>query len=147
MEMLLFSGIQAAGKSTFFKERWVDSHLRINLDMLRTRHRETLLVAACLQAKQPFVVENTNLTAADRVRYIAPAKAAGFRVVGYRFWITLEDAIDRNAARSGRRRIPEKALCAASRRWELPVWGEGFDTLFDVWSRDGRFDVHQVSHA
>ncbi len=31
MEMVLFSGIQAAGKSTFFKERFVDTHLRINL--------------------------------------------------------------------------------------------------------------------
>jgi hypothetical protein len=30
MEMVLFSGIQAAGKSTFFKERFVDTHLRIN---------------------------------------------------------------------------------------------------------------------
>ena len=28
--MVLFSGIQAAGKSTFFKERFVDTHLRIN---------------------------------------------------------------------------------------------------------------------
>ncbi len=61
MEAVVFTGIQAAGKSTFFKAHFVDTHIRINLDMLRTRHREKLLIAACLQAKQRFVVENTNL--------------------------------------------------------------------------------------
>ena len=53
MELVLFMGIQATGKSTFFRERFFDTHLRMNLDMLKTRHRESLLFAACLEAKQP----------------------------------------------------------------------------------------------
>ena len=60
MEALIFVGLQASGKSTFYKERFFTTHLRINLDMLRTRHRERLLIGACLEAKQPFVVDNTN---------------------------------------------------------------------------------------
>ena len=53
--------------------------------MLRTRYREELLLKACLDAKQPFVVDNTNPTSEERARYIEPAKQAGFRVFGYYF--------------------------------------------------------------
>ena len=56
MEAVIFVGIQASGKSTFYKERFFDTHVRLNLDMLRTRHREKLLLRACLEGKQPFVL-------------------------------------------------------------------------------------------
>ncbi len=46
MELLLFIGGQASGKSTFYHQRFRDTHLRINLDMLRTRHREAILLKA-----------------------------------------------------------------------------------------------------
>ena len=85
MEAILFVGIQATGKSTYFKQRFFDTHVRINLDMLRTRHREKLLFDACLVAQQSFVVDNTNLTVEDRAHYVGPARSAGFRVVGYYF--------------------------------------------------------------
>lgn len=145
MQMILFSGPQAAGKSTLFKARFVDSHLRINLDMLRTRHREGVLIDACLSAKQPFVVENTNLTIADRAGYIDKAKAARFQVVGYRFHVPLAVALARNALRP--QPIPEKAIRAAFRNWQLPDWPEGFDALFDVTSEQGEFTIKEVAHA
>ena len=44
MEIILFIGIQATGKSSFFRERFFRTHVRVNLDMLKTRHREKLLV-------------------------------------------------------------------------------------------------------
>ena len=75
MEAIIFIGIQGAGKSTFFKERFFDTHVRINLDTLRTRRREEILLNACLQSRQPFVVDNTNPLPADRSRYLGPARA------------------------------------------------------------------------
>jgi predicted kinase len=147
MEMLLFSGIPAAGKSRLFKERFVDTHLRINLDMLRTRHRESLLVKACLEAKQSFVVDNTNLTPEQRARYIIPARAARFRVVGYRVHVALAEAIARNAGRTGRARVPEHALRSALRQWQPPDWAEGFDALFEVWSEDDGFQLMEIDRA
>ena len=33
MEAVIFIGIQASGKSTFFKERFFNTHVRINLEM------------------------------------------------------------------------------------------------------------------
>ena len=36
MEAVLFVGLQASGKSTFYRERFFRTHVRINLDMLKT---------------------------------------------------------------------------------------------------------------
>ncbi len=132
MEAVLFIGIQAVGKSTFYAQRFRDTHVRINLDMLRTRHREWILVQACLTAKQSFVVDNTNVTAADRARYIGPAQAAGFRVVGYYFPTNLRDAVERNRRRVLRKPIPDRALVGTQRRLEPPSLDEGFDELYTV---------------
>jgi predicted kinase len=82
VEAVVFVGIQASGKSSFYRARFFDTHLRINLDMLKTRHREQLLLHACIEAKQPFVVDNTNPTVEERARYIELASSGGFRVVG-----------------------------------------------------------------
>jgi chloramphenicol 3-O-phosphotransferase len=120
MELVLFSGIQASGKSTFFKDRFVDTHVRINLDMLRTHHREWLSIRACLE---------------------------GFRVLGYGFHVDLEEAITRNAGRAARKPIPEMALRAASNLWQPPAWAEGLDALFDVWGEGGAFTVREVARA
>jgi predicted kinase len=132
MEAVIFIGIQATGKSTFFKQRFFQTHIRLNMDMLRTRHREAILLRACLEAKQPFVVDNTNPSIEERIRYILPAKAHHFRVVGYYFQSNIVDALARNAARPEKERIPEKGIRAAYKRLQLPSRSEGFDQLYYV---------------
>lgn len=62
MELVLFIGIQATGKSSFYRERFFKTHVRVNLDMLKTRHREGLLVKACIDGKIPFFVDNKSHT-------------------------------------------------------------------------------------
>ena len=81
MEAVVFIGVQATGKSSFFRERLFDTHVRLNLDMLRTRHRESILLRACIEGKARFVVDNTNPSREDRRRYIEPAREAGYRVI------------------------------------------------------------------
>lgn len=137
MELVVFTGIQAAGKSTFFRERFFDTHVRVNLDMLRTRHRERVLFGACLAAKQAVVVDNTNLSRADRAKYIAPARAAGFSVLGYYFRSVLAESMTRNAAREASARVPERGLLGAAGRLETPELSEGFDALHYVRIEDG----------
>ncbi len=129
METIIFVGLQAAGKSTFYRERFFTTHLRISLDQLRTRHRERELLAWCLQHRQPFVVDNTNPTVAERSVYIAPARAAGFRVVGYVFAADVPASIARNAARPEAERVPAQAIGATRKRLEWPQYAEGFDEL------------------
>jgi predicted kinase len=133
MEAVIFVGIQGTGKSTFYKERFFDTHIRINLDMLRTKHREKLILEACLEAKQKFVVDKMNVTREQRVKYIERAKNYGFRVIGYYFNSSLKKALERNSRRTGRARIPDKGLLAALKRFQIPAFDEGFDELFYVW--------------
>jgi predicted kinase len=132
MDAVIFIGIPGSGKSTFFRERFFETHVRINLDMLKTRHREKILVDACLKAKQSFVVDNTNVTANERARYIPLARQAGFRVVGYYFQSNLEEALKRNRQRSGKALIPPKGVRGRYHQLELPKLAEGFDQLIYV---------------
>jgi predicted kinase len=132
MEAVILVGIPGSGKSTFYRERFFDTHVRINLDMLRTRERERILLAACLQAKQPFVVDNTNVLAEERARYIEPAKAAGFRTVGYYFQTELRAAIARNNQRPKGQAIPVPGVIAKHKRLQPPAVAEGFDEIYCV---------------
>jgi predicted kinase len=147
MECVIFTGIPATGKSTFYQARFFRTHVRINLDMLKTRNREAKLLAACLEMKQSFVVDNTNPTADDRARYIEPAKKAGFRVVGYYFKSTVAAALRRNANRASTEMIRDAGIYAIDQRLVPPVFGEGFDALFIVTIKgEGRFSVKPVAH-
>jgi predicted kinase len=100
--------------------------------MLKTRSRENLLLQACIEARQPFVVDNTNPTSEARARYISLAKAAGFEAVGYYFQSRLGDCIRRNRLREGKARVPEMAIGATIKRLQPPNLAEGFDTLYYV---------------
>jgi predicted kinase len=142
MEAIIFVGVQGSGKTTLYRERFFDTHVRISLDMLRTRHREQLLVAACLAAKQPFVVDNTNPVPADRARYVGAAREAGFRVVAYFFDTTLRDAIQRNNERAGKQKVPVPAVTGTFRKLQPPRLGEGFHVVYRVTiSPEGAFVV------
>ncbi|MDQ4064403.1 MAG: ATP-binding protein [Actinomycetota bacterium] len=144
MEAVIFAGIQATGKTSFYRERFFDTHLRINLDMLRTRHREEILVHACIEAKQPFVIDNTNPSTEERARYIRPARRGGFRVIGYYFRSSVKEALARNARRTGKARIPEKGIFGTHQRLRLPDFEEGFDDLYYVHVDEaGRFIVER----
>lgn len=132
MEAIVFIGIQASGKTTFYRQRFFDTHLRLSLDVLKTRHRERLLVDACIAAKQPFVVDNTNVLRKERAEYIVRARAGGFRVLGYFFEPQADRAIAWNQQRSGKAVIPVQGLLGTLKRLERPHPDEGFDDLFRV---------------
>ncbi len=132
MQLIVFIGIQGSGKSSFYSSRFRDSHLRINMDMLRTRHREQILFDACLRSKTPVVIDNTNPTIDDRARYISPARTAKYEIVGYFFQSILADCLDRNSARDAEQRVPEQGVQATSNKLQMPSRTEGFDELYFV---------------
>lgn len=144
MEAVIFTGIQASGKSTFYKERFFDTHVRISLDLLRTRHREMLLLNACLTSQQPFVVDNTNPTSAERSRYIELALTHGYRLTGFYFRSEVEGCKERNAGRSERQIVPLPGLLGTYKRLELPQLKEGYSALYYVTiAADGGFQVSE----
>jgi len=141
MEMVIFVGAQASGKSSFFKQRFGDSHVRINLDMLRTRHRESIMIKASFEARQRFVVDNTNPNRQDRLRYFTLAKSFRFRAIGYYFQSSIQDCIDRNKGRAVAARVPERAIVSTIQKLEVPRLNEGFDELHFVRIVDDGFVV------
>jgi len=142
MEAIILVGVQASGKSTFCLGRFYDTHIRINLDMLRTRSREQILLDACLKGKQPFVVDNTNPTKEARARYITPAKANGFKVVGFYFSSKVEECKQRNEQRE--QPISLLALLGTYNKLQLPERTEGFDDLYYVTiTENGKFLIDE----
>src|SRR5579859_2865120 len=121
MEAVIFIGIQASGKSSFYQDRFFNTHVRINLDMLKTRHREDLLLRACLAMQQPFVVDNTNPTVAARAGYLLAARTAGFRVAGYYFESRVADCIRRNRGRPAGAQVPAPAIAGTHKKLQLPA--------------------------
>jgi predicted kinase len=132
MQAVIFIGVQATGKTTFYKERFFNTHVRISLDLLKTRLREKIFLDACLHNTQSFVVDNTNPTVEDRQRYILPARTAQFEVIGYFFESRISPSLQRNQHRAGTQRIPDIGIQSTYRRLQVPAMKEGFDTLYYV---------------
>ena len=106
--------------------------MHINLDMLKTRRREDIFINACIQAKQPFVVDNTNATKEERKKYIDIARSAGFTVVGYYMQSNINEAIKRNEGRQNKEHVPPKGIAHTYKKLIIPTYDEGFDKLYYV---------------
>lgn len=137
-ELVVFCGIQATGKSSFYVERFLHTHVRISLDVVRTRHRERTIFEACLACGQSVVVDNTNATPQERARYVGPGLRAGFTAVGYYFSSRLAEALERNAGRSGAQRVPDRGVMGTAGRLVIPRMAEGFSALWYVTLDPGR---------
>ena len=79
MEAVILCGVQGSGKTTLYRDRFLETHVRVSMDLLRTRAREAAFLKMCLETRMLFVVDNTNPTVADRARYVAPAREAASR--------------------------------------------------------------------
>jgi predicted kinase len=143
MECVIFIGIQGSGKSSFFQERFFSTHVRVSLDLLKTRFREQTFLDACLRTEQRLVIDNTNPSREERKRYIAAAKAARFQVIGFYFQSTLKDCLQRNSERVETSRVPDVALLSTAKKLEHPSHDEGFDQLFYVRMSNQRFVVEE----
>ncbi|HEY0456517.1 MAG TPA: AAA family ATPase [Verrucomicrobiae bacterium] len=132
MDAVLFIGLQGSGKSSYYQRQFSATHARINLDLLKTRPRELQFLNSLLVENKPFVVDNTNVTIEQRLRYIVPAKAAGYKVFGYFFNVPIKTCLERNHLRSGKEKVPVPGIYGARKRLQLPSLAEGFDALFTV---------------
>jgi hypothetical protein len=124
MEAIVLCGVQGSGKTTLYRDRFAATHEHISLDVLGSRAKEAALIADCLEQRRPFVVDNTNPTVADRARYVAPAREAGFKVVCY-----LVEGDGRSV------HVGPGTAAATARRFVRPAPEEGFDELFHASGR------------
>lgn len=143
MEGIIFIGIQASGKSTFYQRFFYKTHVRISLDMLKTRNRESIILNACIEAKQPFVIDNTNPSIEEREKYIIELRENGLSIKGYYFQSNITDCLERNRLREGKDNIPNVGIKGTYNKLELPSYNEGFDELFYVSMKHSEFIVKE----
>ena len=133
---MILTGLQASGKSSFFRERFAQTHEHVSKDLFpnnRNRsRRQAQLVDAALGNGRSVVVDNTNPTPGDRRRPIEQGREHGAKVVGYFFDSELRECLERNRCREGRERVPDVALYATAKKLSPPSYEEGFDELYRV---------------
>lgn len=145
MEAVIFCGIQAAGKTTFYVDHFLSTHVRISMDMLRTRRRERLLLEACLRGGQAFVVDNTNVTVEQRAMYVGLALEAKFRIACFYFVADPRQAFARNRRRPGRANVPPAGVFGTQKRLQPPTVAEGYHELVRVELVEGAgFTVERI---
>jgi predicted kinase len=132
MELIIFSGIQCAGKSTFYQNRFATSHFRINLDTLKTRKKEMDAFSLLIEEMSPVVIDNTNPDEISRAKYIDMAKMHGYRVIGFQFDVPLPIALERSSKRSGQRMVPDFVIKNTIEKMRPLSLSEGFDEIFIV---------------
>ncbi len=146
VELVVFVGLQASGKSSFFRERFAATHEHISKDLFRNNRnrnrRQAQLIEAALGAGSSVVVDNTNPTVEDRRPLIHLGREFGAKIVGYYFESTVRQCVERNRRRAGRDKVPDVAIYATAKKLEHPSYSEGFDELFRVrMTDDSAFDI------
>jgi predicted kinase len=133
IELVIFVGLQAAGKSTFFAAQLAATHVHVSKDLMKnTRDRDARQereIAAALTAGKSVVVDNTNSTPAVRAPLIALGRQHGARLVACYFQTTVKDALARNRGREGKARVPDVAIFTTAKKLVPPTIEEGFDEV------------------
>lgn len=137
--MVIFTGIPASGKSSFYKELFFNSHLRISMDLLNTRNKESKLLQYGFETQSRMVIDNTNVTRESRKKYIELAKQHQYQVIGYFFESSVPDCLERN--RNRKDAIKEIGIKAKYKDLEKPGSEEGFDKLFNTKIVNNTFEI------
>lgn len=136
MELILLIGLQASGKSTFYRTYFSQSHTLVSKDLMpnhrRKGQRQAFLIHAALQERKSVVVDNTNPTLEDRAALIELGNIYQTEQIGYYFRSTVPASLARNQTRLGKARVPDVAIYATAKKLVVPSYAEGFDQLFAV---------------
>jgi predicted kinase len=148
-ECVIFIGLPASGKTTFYQRRFAATHEHISKDHWPTAsdkdRRQAERMRSALSEGLSVVVDNTNPSVTDRAPVIALARLHGARVIGYSFTATTREAVGRNRGRDGKQRVPDVAIFTKAKHMVVPTRAEGFDELYAVSiGEDGAFDVRPI---
>jgi predicted kinase len=141
-ECVILVGLPGAGKSTFYRDRFV-SHVHISKDAYsgNKQARQDAALREALAQGRSSVVDNTHVTVEERAEVIAIAREFGARVVGYYIEATTREAVARNEQRMGKEKVPKVAIFTRAKRLVPPALAEGFDELHTMRvAADGRFE-------
>lgn len=144
-ELIIFAGIQAAGKSTYYRDHFAATHVRVSKDLMKNVRdrdaRQQQMIDEALGAGKSVVIDNTNPTPLVRAPLIAAARRHGARIIGYFFQVPVKLAVERNRMR-GKARVPDVAIYSTSRKLIPPDFEEGFDEIHIVAAPQPNAEAH-----
>ena len=134
MEMILFVGLPGSGKSTYYKNHYFNTHLRISNDLLRTKNRTQKLLEFCRETNMSFVIDNTCTTKAVRKRFLDFCSTinAPLKKICVYFDTPVGICIERNNGRVGKEKVPKTAILMKAKELEKPSPEEGFDEIIVI---------------
>jgi len=127
--LVIFIGLPAAGKSTYYRAHFAATHVHVSKDLLPRGARQEPLIETALAAGKSVVVDNTNPSAAVRAPLIAIGRRHGARIVAYVFEAEVKTLLARNSKREGKARVPNVAIFATKKKLVPPSYDEGFDEI------------------
>jgi predicted kinase len=143
MEVAILIGLQASGKTTFYRTHLAATHDHVSKDNFpRARNRQNRqlsLIADSLAAGRNVAVDNTNPSPAEWAPLIDVAHAYSATAVAYWFPVDVETSIARNAARP--EPVPDVGLFATLSRLRRPTATDGFSRIYSVVANAGSFTV------
>jgi predicted kinase len=133
VDVIIFVGLQAAGKSTYYHTHLAATHVHVSKDLMKNarnrERRQEEMIREALGAGRSVVVDNTNPTPFERAPVIALARQYGARIVAYHFEAQVKDAVARNRLREGKACVPDIAIYRTSKKLVPPSFDEGFDEV------------------
>ncbi|MDA4130520.1 MAG: AAA family ATPase [Thaumarchaeota archaeon] len=131
MEIIVLVGIPASGKSTLALNNF-PHHKRINLDVLHSRKKEDDELADSFRNDQDTIIDNTNTTIKSRRKYLDLARLHNVKIRAIYLKIPIYLALQRNALRVGKERIPDNVLRFYHKILRPPTVKEGFDSVEEL---------------
>ena len=84
MDMIILMGLQASGKSTFYRTHFADTHEHISKDLLgassNKNKKQAERIERAFQEQRSVVVDNTNAPIQDRLALINLARSHGVTI-------------------------------------------------------------------
>lgn len=132
-ELIIFVGLPAAGKSTYYLAHFVTTHVQVSKDLIpktaRSDVRQRNDIDRALAAGKSVVVDNTNPSPAGRAPLIALGRRRGARIIAYYFDTDVKTALARNRLRERNARVPDVAVFVTRKKLMTPSVEEGFDEV------------------
>ncbi len=134
--LVIFVGLPASGKSTYYFAHFAATHVHVSKDLLPRGARQEPLIDQALAAGKSVVVDNTNPSAAVRAPLIALGRRHGARIIAYFFEADVKTLLVRNRQREGNARVPDVALFVTRKKLTPPSYDEGFDEIHVIKTTD-----------
>ncbi|HYX48997.1 MAG TPA: ATP-binding protein, partial [Ktedonobacteraceae bacterium] len=133
MELIILIGLQASGKSTFYRTRFAETYEHVSKDLLKSsknknkNQKQAERIEWALQEQRSVVVDNTNITIQDRLPLLDIGRRYNATIIGYYFQPDVLGSRTRNLERAGKAQVPEKVIFMTAYKLEPPTYAEGFD--------------------